>query len=100
MDTAHVAQGNRVLEAFMTNGANAKVKGIPYHESYDWLMPVWVKFRELRCNADGIETWNMCTELNHHRDEIIKAMTYGTLPELYESLVKAVEWVNGLNKTT
>lgn len=95
MDTAHVAQGNRVLEAFMTNGANAKVKGIPYHESYDWLMPVWVKFRELEFD-------NMGHKINHahHKQAITYKMAYGTLPELYEALVKAVEWVNSLKQTT
>lgn len=100
MDTAH---GNKTLKEF-ENAILAPVKLMEhstsfYHEDYNDLMRVWAKFRELRFEQSEMQSseyqihYRYCTVIR-------KIMTDRTLPELYEALVKAVEWVNSLNQTS
>jgi hypothetical protein len=84
-----IEEGNRVLAEFEGN-TNDRVF---YHDSYDWLMPVWVKFRELRFDDS-----KQRARFAKRRQDIRYAMTEGTVPELFAALVEAVRWWNEVKK--
>ena len=61
-----------------------------YHLSWDWLMPVWFKFRETRHGDMQHLHNNYCARL-------AQDLAYGTLEEFYHNLGIAVEWLDSLH---
>ena len=61
-----------------------------YHSSYEWLMPVWKKFRDLDIKEDGYN------KLAHmvHCGKIRIALCDETIKETFELLSEAIEWYN------
>jgi len=82
-------QGAATLAAFVGDDDPA-YWGL-YRTSYDWLIPVWVKFRESFQGYHYIKHESKCTKIQH-------AMMYGTILDAFTALVEAVEWWNGLNE--
>lgn len=66
---------------------------VKYHTSYDWLIPVWVKFRELR--FDDVEHQFKHSEL---KSLIGWMLVNGTIETTFTELGKAIEWYNSLKK--
>lgn len=65
------------------------IKHMEYYKSYDWLMPVWHKFRDLRF------------EDNHHlayRERIEYQLMDGNEETLFNALAEAIEWYNTTKK--
>jgi hypothetical protein len=90
--------GNNLLNAINMNKNEivARFMGVPdsavpYDESYDWLIPAWVKFR-------GLQKTGMPEQYYWYLKSIEKAILYGTITEAFDELVKGIEWVNSLKK--
>jgi len=69
------------------------IEDLKYHISYDWLMPVWVKFRDL-------ENEIVDYQFNKLAFYVLKAKIKDLLTEkdtpieAFEELAKAIEWYN------
>lgn len=67
-------------------------QGLKYHESYDQLMTVWEKFRDLKIK--GVHKYAhtaLCMEIS-------KCIIYKTRTLAHESVYEACKWYNQLNK--
>jgi len=65
-----------------------------YHTDRSELHRVWEKFRELRFGDNAVLEIQFLT---HYR-QCIRAMSTGTLTDLYIALVNAVKWYNEVKK--
>jgi hypothetical protein len=70
-----------------------------YHNSWEWLHPVWEKFRdmskEIALKYDE-KTYN--THAYVYCNGIRKAITDGTKMEAFTALYEGIVWFNSLNK--
>lgn len=66
---------------------------LQYYRSYDWLMPVWHKFRDLRFET----TLDIFTHTNI-KNMIRQELTIGTVESLFCELAEAIEWYNTTKK--
>lgn len=60
-----------------------------YHSSWDWLMPVWGKFRALKF----IEETTMKLHLNYVA-RLAQDIAYGTIEEFHHNMHIAIQWYN------
>lgn len=60
-----------------------------YHCSWDWLQPVWVKFRDLKFQ----EETHMKLHLNYVA-RLAQDIAYGTIDEFHHNLHIAITWYN------
>ena len=65
-----------------------------YHTSYDWLMPVWVKFRDL----EKVVPLAQMTECTRLFSNIEKAIVHKPIDQLFEALAEAIIWYNQTKK--
>lgn len=66
-----------------------------YDESYDWLMPVWRKFRDL--NTPVLWGDNL-SKFHNMSKEIARSIVCENTPDkAFDLLVEAVEWYNSIN---
>ena len=65
-----------------------------YHCSWDWLCPVWVKFRDLKFS----EETTMKLHLNYVA-RIAQDIAYGAVGEFHRSLYNAITWLNQQKQT-
>jgi hypothetical protein len=64
---------------------------LKYHTSWDWLMPVWQKFRAMPDDVDGKQL--------HYEIEIGHAILRDPTPSAAASLLsKAIIWIQSLKK--
>ena len=66
-------------------------KDMVYHTSYGWLMPVWVKFRDMRLYIDSSVYY-------FHLFECEKSICNQSISEAFRALVSAVKWFNSIEK--
>lgn len=59
-----------------------------YHTSWDWLMPVWIKFSRL-----GIKE-NKFTEWYEHKEKISVAILIGSIQVAHKYLSNGIKWYN------
>lgn len=107
-----IASGNEVLADFMygpkcwTFCRGYKAVSIPtgenkgtityfdemdYKNSWDWLMPVWYKFRDLKFES--------ATDMRKHRSfcsEIAMGILSDGISEAFKELVKGITWYNSI----
>lgn len=57
-----------------------------YHTSWDWLMPVWVKFSDLQLEDNSI--------FMAHRYSISQIILFMTTEEAFTALANAIKWYN------
>lgn len=69
------------------------IEEMGYDCSYQWLMPVWVKFRDLK-----FEDFKYQIEHSERKDIIGLAILYGEINIAFERLSEAITWYNQLNK--
>ncbi len=64
-----------------------------FSTSYDWLIPVWHKFRDLRFE-------DLKHEFSHSniKNMIRQELTIGTAWDLFNELAEAIEWYNTTKK--
>ena len=62
-------------------------------KDYNLLHEAWVKFRDLK-----FEDVNQLKEFKLQKDQIAYAITYWSITEAFDELVKGIEWYESLNK--
>lgn len=72
---------------YMPESPHYAPNNLIYHESLDWLWPVWCKFRDLELPAPRINyRW--------HVDTIARQFRIGDIAEIHEALYNAIVWYN------
>lgn len=74
------------------NGKSFFIYNTTYHNSYNSLIPVYIRFRDLRIPPQ------MFIEYSIHIHNIIRAFSDGLIEELFSAIVDAVEWYNKSEK--
>lgn len=83
MTKEEIIEGNKLIAEF----DSYPVSDCNYHASYDMLMPVWVKFRDLK--LDGV----VDNRTHHLHCEIISISIYNSpIQEAFEKLVEGIKW--------
>ena len=77
---------------------------VAYHTSYDWIMPVWRKFRDLPLETHSQDTpesfWEP-TKYGEYFEMIKSALVASDTPEdCFNILYEAIAWLNSLNQNT
>jgi hypothetical protein len=75
-----------IVFGFVNNKISVK-----FHTSYDWLMPVWVKFRDMYEPELGKALWDV-------KENIKTIIVMKPIEEAFEELGKAIEWYNTIKK--
>lgn len=71
-------------------------KGTHYHNDWNWLMPVWIKYRRTYIGELSYE--NQLDYFKYKR-QIIDIMTRTDTPqELFNTLADAIQWLNKIKK--
>ncbi len=70
--------------------------GMQYHKSYDWLMPVWFKFRDLKKDKEFVK--NNFIEFSCKKNIIADSILEKSISEAHKLLYEAITWYNQLNK--
>lgn len=90
MDMNEIFSGNRLIDAFMDKDAPHSNCGrtwtIQYERSWDVLMPVWIKFRNLNIKGEEYDKW---------LDALGWYLYNSNEPgSFFERLVQAIKWLN------
>jgi hypothetical protein len=86
--------GRYTIDRFGGNTSNAHPE-MKYHSSWDWLMPVWDQFRDLKFKEE--------TAMKLHLSYVARLaqdIAYGTLEEVHHNLHIAIQWYNKQSTTT
>lgn len=86
-----VQEGNKIIERFMDNECAPGWSSF-YHLKWDWLMPVWYKFRDLQINDE--------TKRKLHTNyvaRLVQDLAYGTINEFHHNITIALTWYNSQN---
>lgn len=83
--------GNFLIPMRFDNVHHRGYTACKYHSSYDWLMPVWHKFRDLE--TKGMEKMIHCDYV----EKLESAILWHPITEAFDLLVEAVEWYNSIN---
>lgn len=76
-----------------TKGEVLWPRDFKYNTSYDALMPVWVKFRDLKLKKDNLKDGQAL-----HRTLIRNAITDLPIEKAFEKLTEALIWYNSIKK--
>lgn len=60
-----------------------------YHTSWDWLMPVWYKFRDLKFTEETPQKLH-----NNYVARLAQDIAYGTIEEFFHNIQIAINWYN------
>lgn len=60
-----------------------------YHTSWDWLMPVWYKFRDLKFISPKLQF-----EHSEYKDSISRVICYQDIQVAFNEMVIAIKWHN------
>jgi len=84
---------NRVHNMFTKEGEQwFTAHNSQYHTSWDWLMPAWLKFRELKFDDVKHQFYH-----SKHKEMISRVIAYmndGTPKLAFEALSIAIKWYN------
>ena len=88
-----IIEGNRIIADFETGTPRPEgwhYLGMQYHKSYDWLIPVYDKYRTM---SVPIPHWQM-----HEANiaDIGKWLNELNLTSMWEELVDAIKWYNSI----
>lgn len=66
---------------------------LKYHQSYDWLFDVWIKFRDLKFDVVKHKFTHSKFRLN-----IGNSMLYDNISEAHKELYNAIVWYDSIKK--
>lgn len=77
-------------------GTQEEIAGLlcKFDSSYDWLMPVWNKFKKLHFTVMSDEWIQHCDKIK----ETAYVLSYGDVQSFFIQLSKSVEWYNQIKK--
>lgn len=84
--------GKYPIDAYGPGTGNAYPE-MKYHTSWDWLMPVWEKFRDME-----FDTSEHIFRHRKYKDCIDKELSYGTIECAHLVIYKAIQWYNESKK--
>jgi hypothetical protein len=64
-----------------------------YHSNWEWLIPVWYKFRDLRFDDAKSQFKHADFKLN-----ISYCICYRDIQSAFQSIISGIQWYNQLNK--
>jgi hypothetical protein len=64
-----------------------------YHTSWDWLMPVWVKFRDVTFSDSSVSALH-----TNYIARLAQVLAYETIDMFYFRLIPAIQWHNTQTK--
>lgn len=77
-----------------------EVNSLKYHSSWDWLMPVWVKFRTLNYDySNGVKRDDLKKQHEDFRELILGALEIGSITMTFKYISEAIQWYNSQSKT-
>lgn len=83
-------KGNKTSHA-----AGGRIVELKYHSSWNWLMPVWKKFREINYDyPNGIKRDDLKNEHEHFRELIIGSLEICSIKMAFRYIVYAIKWYN------
>lgn len=71
-----------------------KLQELKYHTSWSWLMPVWVRFRDLDFRGNAPRRWNH----ENHKERIVNCLISGTIGECHEAMYNGIKWYQKINQ--
>ena len=83
-------------ELYVKKGNTCLLSDMKYSGSYDWLIPVWIEFRNITDVDKRIENVRL---IHIHQSRIEKALLRSeeaSPVEAFRALVSAVKWFNGI----
>jgi hypothetical protein len=88
-----------IVFGFVNNKISAYKDDLKFHTSYDWLMPIWVKFRDLHPTIDmNDDIAHETIKYSRYKTSITYKLLHSTIEEVFEELGKAIEWYNTIKK--
>lgn len=72
--------------------AHCRFDKVKYHASYDWLMPVWVKIREII--EDNIDRNATLCWYDTHQKSISHAILNYEIKIVFDRIVRFIQWYN------
>lgn len=74
---------------YLVRGYWWPLRKLKYHTSWDWLRPVWDKFRDLKFSEETA----MKLHLNYVA-RLAQDIAYGTIEEFHNNLSISIQWYN------
>ena len=65
------------------------IDDLEYHSSWDWIMPVWYKFRDLKFNEETASKLHL-----NYVARLAQGLAYGTIEEFFHNMQIAIKWHN------
>jgi hypothetical protein len=100
--TAEIIEGNKLIAEFMGHKVSYGLENAmlistqeitytpaKYHTSWDWLMPVWYKIRDLRFDEPKLQLEHMKV-----KTPITHFICYGTIEHAFIEILAAITWYN------
>lgn len=87
---------SEIPDTFFKDGFMYGISSLQYHSSWDWIMPVWIKFRDIDISeeSDAIKN-NMHKWINCLEKELCSAdVPY----DIFNSLATAIQWYNNYKR--
>ena len=93
-----IEEGRNIIAHFMNDGNGSRVWAsdgmggrISYDTSWDWLRPVWDKFREIRFDDSSTRALH-----TNYVGRLAQHMAFSDISEVCKRLVTAIQWYNSL----
>lgn len=72
-----------------------KLQNLEYHTDYNWLMSVWVKFRDMRLNTNNIK---LADKFFEHKERVGENISFDSHAKAHKALYEAITWYQNLKK--
>ena len=83
-----------MVQKFKKNGFWLYNSELRYHSKWDYLIPIWYKFRDLRIEDLKAEIEHSGFKLN-----ISYCICYRDIDSAFQAIVSGIQWYNSINKT-
>ncbi len=102
MSEEEIIEGNSLIHEFMGIPKSEQTgfehpSNLLYNSSWDWLMPVWQKFRSLNWYGQ-----DYCSSYSHtHRYFVFiisNKLVNTSIDDVFNELVEGIKWYNKINK--
>lgn len=80
-------------DSFLIIESDTGLKQAKYNTSWNWLMPVWHKFRDLKFDEETTKKLH-----NNYTARLAQDLAYGTIDEFHHNITIAIKWYNQIKK--
>ncbi len=104
MTETEILGGNKLICVFMGgfvegdsfwmgDDANEYPDEIKYHKSWNWLMPVWYQFKDLKFEEETARKLHL-----NYVARLAQDLAYGTIEEFFHNIGIAIKWYDNQSK--